>query len=241
MANPILLLGLGAAALLMFGGKKKAVSSGASSYEEPPPAPKSGPSGSTASKKVWRERQNALAYITGFGICACSPGKIDGIYGNKTKNALKAFQAYAGISQTGKWDNATNEAMKAALLKATQNIIVKPATTTGGGGGSGWGDAYAVCNVIVSPYDGGHSHDGIRTGNGDAERLLNDIRLRMGGPRSYRTESAWTWQSHSHDFTLSMDQRRRLSNGEDVFVSSKNSSDNAAANHVHQIQIRCGK
>jgi peptidoglycan hydrolase-like protein with peptidoglycan-binding domain len=127
MANalPLLLLA-GGAALLVLSAKKKVASGHTEATEPPPPTPKPGPSGSSASKEVWKERQYALAYLSGLGVCSCSPGKIDGVYGSKTKSALKSFQSYAGISQTGKWDAATNKAMSQALVEAVKGFLTPP-------------------------------------------------------------------------------------------------------------------
>jgi len=123
MANkalPLLLLG-GAALLVM--GKKKSSGYGGGPLPEPPPVPDggaprpsgggggSGYTGGSASREVWKDRQRALGFL-GYSV-----GKIDGLYGPATENALRNFQTDANIPVTGRWDQPTAEVMRRAGLQ----------------------------------------------------------------------------------------------------------------------------
>lgn len=149
MASALPVIVGGVALLLLMGGKKKGEAApvlppGAT---EPPPPPKgstAGPKGSSASKETWKRRQNALAYVNGYGLCSCSPGKIDGIYGSATKRAVKAFQAYAKIGVDGLWGSKTEAAMNKTIKGIVDGIIKKvtsgipqeePGGTASGAGG----------------------------------------------------------------------------------------------------------
>jgi hypothetical protein len=118
-ALPLLLLG-GVALVVM--SKKK---TGTSGVPTPPPGPvppngKAPPrpsgGGGTASKEVWKDRQRALGFL-GYDV-----GKVDGLYGPATANALKEFQADNGIPATGQWNEATAETMRRVGLHALSNM-----------------------------------------------------------------------------------------------------------------------
>ncbi len=96
----------------------------------PPPTP-IGPalhSGSKGDLVVW-----AQEHLAGAG----QPIKIDGAFGAGTAAAVRAFQAGAGLPQTGAVDVATWP----VLLRATQFVPdwTKPGPKTGGGTGTGTG------------------------------------------------------------------------------------------------------
>ena len=76
-----------------------------------PPRPSGGGGGGTASKEVWKDRQRALGFL-GYDV-----GKIDGIWGPATANALREFQTFANIPVTGSWDQPTAEVMRRAGLQ----------------------------------------------------------------------------------------------------------------------------
>lgn len=73
----------------------------------------------------WRKRQEALQALsqirfnfqgTEASLCSkCDPQGVDGNPGKNTKNAVKAFQALAGISVTGSWGQAEDRAMHTVL------------------------------------------------------------------------------------------------------------------------------
>jgi hypothetical protein len=61
------------AALAMAGGVEAREEEVA--VDDPPPdVDTKGKSGSGAGKETWKQRQIALAYLGGLGICSCDPG-----------------------------------------------------------------------------------------------------------------------------------------------------------------------
>ncbi len=139
MANALPFILAGGAALLLFGKKKKKKRKVAPAMEyvqvdipPPPKPPAKAPTGVTVPSEIWKQRQTALAYLGGLGICDCNPGLPDGIYGKNTRDAILGFQAYANIGRTGKWDQPTATMMSRALEMAAKGLIkvpkVKPAT-----------------------------------------------------------------------------------------------------------------
>lgn len=120
MGNPIIPVALLGGALILLGGKKRSRprSERAQAYQVPeaygiPESFHSAPS----SESTWLERQRALKTISQveFGsvpLCSkCDPGSIDGEPGPKTRSAIKAFQAIAGISVDGDWSTEEDLAM----------------------------------------------------------------------------------------------------------------------------------
>jgi N-acetylmuramoyl-L-alanine amidase len=76
------------------------------SQEEAPSAPVPQPA---VALDTWLERQKALKQL-GY-----DPGQIDGVFGPATKEALRAFQAYHGLTSDGIWGPRTLAAMRQAL------------------------------------------------------------------------------------------------------------------------------
>lgn len=147
MSNPLPLILAGGAALILLGGKKKRSSKRTSQGEsaptpyvtmdvpptQPPPAPVKGSSGKSAGVEVWKQRQTALAFVAGMGVCNCHPGAVDGLYGPATVNAIIAFQICAGIDVDGKWGPQTDAAMKKMLAEiASGQVTVKKLSDTRG-------------------------------------------------------------------------------------------------------------
>lgn len=126
MSNPMIVPALigGSALLLLTSGKKRSKKkSEGLTYTAPknvPPVYKG-----SAPKQVsssWKERQEALKALASvkvrapngnsFPLCSrCDPGKIDGVVGPKTRSAVKAFQAIAGLEVTGEWGALEEGAM----------------------------------------------------------------------------------------------------------------------------------
>jgi len=71
--------------------------------------PNQAPVVETYSLDTWLDRQKALKQL-GY-----DPGQFDGVFGPNTKEALRAFQAYAGLSPDGIWGPRTLIAMRQAL------------------------------------------------------------------------------------------------------------------------------
>lgn len=131
------IIAIGAGALLLLGGKKKKKGSSSGGYGDfdyenmvvPPTDPPndatktSGPSGKTASTQTWKQRQTALAFVAGMGVCNCHPGNIDGVWGPATVNAIVAFQNCAGIGMDGKWGPATQAAMSKMLTEIANGQV----------------------------------------------------------------------------------------------------------------------
>jgi len=123
------------AVLFLASGKKKKKSGSSSSgqrgitYKKPPTTkiPQLyGPTASTPPKTNnssadWMKRQEALTALSEFKfeyqgreiyVCPkCDPKGIDGKPGKNTKNAVKAFQAIAGITPSGNWGQTEDLAM----------------------------------------------------------------------------------------------------------------------------------
>lgn len=109
------------------------------------PAPSSTPSGDSV-----KELQRALNSMYGAGL------KVDGIYGNATKNAVKNLQSRIGVSQTGEYDAATRNAWANYLRQqgATSNPMLPAALYDSGGILHGLGGIKATQeDEIVLPPD----------------------------------------------------------------------------------------
>lgn len=122
MASALPLLLLGGAAILLMGSKKKPTSG----LEIPTgeAAPSTSRTGTTrTATKAWKERQNFLLYADGMGLCDCDPGRADGVFGARTKAAVKSFQRVAEIKADGVWGPQTNAAMSRAMVLMTQSLF----------------------------------------------------------------------------------------------------------------------
>lgn len=109
------------------------------------PAPSSTPSGDSV-----KELQRTLNNMYGAGL------KVDGIYGNATKNAVKNLQSRIGVSQTGEYDAATRNAWENYLRQqgATSNPRLPAALYDSGGILHGLGGIKATQeDEIVLPPD----------------------------------------------------------------------------------------
>lgn len=137
MANPLPLLIAGGALLLLASGKKRPKKKKAEpkqegmEYNPPEELPPSHGGDTTDSSTTWVQRQEALKLLAQVKLraqngnlvplCAkCDPGKVDGIVGDKTIAAVKAFQALAGLSVTGKWGTAEDSAMRSIFFAIEQ-------------------------------------------------------------------------------------------------------------------------
>ncbi len=126
------ILAAGAAAVLLGKKRKKkrkdAPGMGYVPADIPPPPkpPAKAPADAPVPSEIWKQRQTALAYLGGLGICDCNPGLPDGIYGKNTRNAILGFQTYANIGRTGKWDAPTDTMMKRALEMAAKGMVKVP-------------------------------------------------------------------------------------------------------------------
>ncbi len=130
MALPLVPLALaGAGLFLLSSGKKprKGGPSRATAYKAPPLGKVPQVYGGTAPSApkdvgAWFERQEALkalsqvVFNTNTGtvdLCSkCDPGNVDGKPGPKTRGAVKAFQALAGLQATGEWGDVEQAAMR---------------------------------------------------------------------------------------------------------------------------------
>ena len=121
MASALPLLLIGGAALLLMGSKKKPTS-GPEIPTGEVPLPTGG-TGTRTATKAWKERQNFLLYADGMGLCDCNPGRDDGVFGAKTKAAVKAFQRVAEIKADGIWGPRTNDAMRRAMVLMTKSLF----------------------------------------------------------------------------------------------------------------------
>lgn len=123
------LLAVGAGALLLMSGKKKKKTSSSVSQTidvpptQPPPVQTGGSSGGSAGVAVWKQRQTALAFVAGMGVCNCHPGAIDGLYGPATINAVIAFQVCTDIQVDGKWGPQTDAMMKRILAQIAEGQV----------------------------------------------------------------------------------------------------------------------
>lgn len=82
----------------------------------------------------WRNRQEALQALskirfnfqgTEASLCAkCDPQGVDGKAGKNTRNAVKAFQALAGLSVTGNWGETEDRAMFATLKSISSGLPI---------------------------------------------------------------------------------------------------------------------
>ncbi len=125
----------GAAAVLLGRKKKKRKRTAVDEYvpvdiPPPPPPPAKAPADAPVPSEIWKQRQTALAYLGGLGICDCNPGLPDGIYGKNTRHAILGFQTYANIGRTGKWDQPTATMMSRALEMAAKGLIKIPKKPT---------------------------------------------------------------------------------------------------------------
>lgn len=137
MSNPIVPIAMlgGGVLLLLSAPSKKRRSKKLSSkkYSDPKGVP-SVYRGDAPTEVVssWEDRQEALKALSGVRVkrkgggdiplCSkCDPGGIDGKYGPKTKAAVKAFQAIAGLEITGGWGAAEESAMFHILSAIAQN------------------------------------------------------------------------------------------------------------------------
>ena len=107
MAKVLPLLFAAAAAVILLGKK----SSGNSVLSPPPKVPSKVSGGTTPSKEIWQQRQAALAYLDGLGLCNCNPGTQDGVAGKSTSDAILGFQSWINIGLTGEWDELTDAKM----------------------------------------------------------------------------------------------------------------------------------
>ena len=90
--------------------------------------------GTGVGEDVWKNRQQALYDLSQIrfsfqgseiSLCAkCDPQGVDGKPGNDTRNAVKAFQALAGIPVTGDWDQATNIGMTSVISSLVAGVPI---------------------------------------------------------------------------------------------------------------------
>lgn len=143
MANPLPLLLAGGAVLLFASGKKRPKNKRAKPKNEGmdyippkelPPTPE-GSSDDSVSSETWRLRQEALKMLATIKLRAqngnlvplctkCDPGKVDGVVGDKTRAAVRAFQTLTGISPTGKWGAAEDVAMGEIFRAIEQGVEI---------------------------------------------------------------------------------------------------------------------
>ncbi len=93
-----------------------------------------GGGGTGVGEDVWKNRQQALYDLSKvrfsfqgseISLCAkCDPQGVDGKPGNDTRNAVKAFQALAGIPVTGDWDQATNIGMTNVIRSLVAGVPI---------------------------------------------------------------------------------------------------------------------
>ena len=147
MGSPLVPLALaGAAVVLLSSGKKrkKGGASGAFSYSPPskasiPQIYGAGaplPPAEAASQTTWVDRQRALQAVSqvqffagdggSISLCSkCHPGDADGKPGKKTRAAVKAFQAIAGLNVDGEWDIEEDRAMHKILTAISQELPIE--------------------------------------------------------------------------------------------------------------------
>ncbi len=249
MANVLPILLLGGGALLLLGRKKKPTPA---EVERPPsPDETKGPPGAAAGTKTWKGRQTALTYL-GYGDIV---GKVDGKYGKNTKKAIRQFQKDYGIGVDGKWGPQTQGAVNEAIAKGwyRPGFVKKKKPTKKRP--TEWGDHYSRCEVTVTGGDHPDKPHYKGLTSDDYERLSSDIKARKTGDIEYEIEPVrGIILKHTHLITLTTEQRRRLSQGKDVFVSSTEARDPIFTSvgvpgsepmqmdiHTHQVQLRCSK
>lgn len=145
MGSPLVPLALaGAAVVLLASGKKRKKSeagAGTFLYSHPKPAapPVYGggaiPEDAPGAQSNWVERQKALQWISeirfttqdggSVPLCGkCHPGAADGKPGKKTRAAIKAFQAIAGLDVDGEWDLREDLAMDKIVAAVMQDLPI---------------------------------------------------------------------------------------------------------------------
>ncbi len=260
MPSALPLLLLGGAAVVVLGGKKKRSGRARNIPLDkpiqvpvdtpPPPVPAKGESGSGASKKVWRARQSALAYLNALGVCSCDPGTIDGVYGPKTKSALRGFQAAAIIPKTGKWDEKTDTAMTKMLVDAVKGIIEVPTKKKDSEPPKPLPSFVTTCPT--SRYDVADNHFfGIRHLGLDSQSAykLADAVARRRAPASGvlvlqltgGTHTGIFEAEHRHQVVLNLRNINQLADGEQITKLSEPNDDKEVDEdgHRHKVTLRC--
>lgn len=142
MGSPLVPLALaGAAVYLLSSGKKRSKTAASSKFSYTPIDPSAIPPGfrdgapKGDSPEAWVERQQALKKISEIEfivskdrrvpLCAkCDPKVIDGNPGPDTRNAIKAFQAIAGLDVHGEWGSDEDRAMHRILTAVSKGLPI---------------------------------------------------------------------------------------------------------------------
>lgn len=78
----------------------------------------------TQKKQQKAQQEQQVRYIqSGLSALGYRIGRIDGMFGSKTANAIKAFQKKQGMTPTGKMDDDTLKVMHTQFLKNTQSQL----------------------------------------------------------------------------------------------------------------------
>ncbi len=142
----------GAVVVLASSGKKRRRKSAPTGFSYQPIPKKSIPQvyGGTGiptqngqSATTWIQRQEALKTIsqiefntsTGGTVTLCSkcdPAAIDGKAGKNTRNAIRAFQAIAGLDVSGQWSGDEDQAMHRILTAISKGLPIECDPLSGG-------------------------------------------------------------------------------------------------------------
>ena len=143
MGTPLVPIALAGAAIFLLSSGKKRGGQTASGFSYKP-LPKGSipqvygglPPSGNQSTTTWIQRQEALTalsnieFLSSSGqsipLCSkCDPKGVDGKPGKNTLNAVKAFQALAGLDPTGEWKLEEDRAMHKILSAVSQGIPIE--------------------------------------------------------------------------------------------------------------------